>query len=106
MSQQAAAPDQVKPSTCCPHCHEPIGLDMVARAASEATLSYRITPKEGHLLDIETIGGTLNALSKLLKSAGRDMDAKTTVLLKQAITHPNGEIQFDVLIARVAKMTK
>lgn len=94
------------PSAVCPHCSEPLSLGLVARAEAESSLTYKITPKPGCLIDIETIGGTLNALSKLLKSVGKDMSTNTTVLLKNATTHDNGEIQFDVLIARVERMQK
>lgn len=87
----------------CPHCNEPLTFEMVAKAAAETDLSFKITPKAGELLDVETIGGSLINFSNLLKAAGKQLDHKTMVMLKRTETHADGALEFVVMICRTPK---
>jgi hypothetical protein len=87
----------------CPHCKEPLTFEMVAKAAAETELSFKLTPRPGEMLDLETIGGSLSNFSKLLKAVGKSIDHKTMVMLKRTTTHDDGALEFIVQICRSTK---
>ena len=75
----------------------------------EQRLGYCITPSHGRLMSLESIGGQLTALSKMLKSLMRDTDPtqKWDVLVLNITTHESGAVEFNVAIcARTDKSVK
>lgn len=87
----------------CPSCNEPLSFEMVTQATAESSIALSLTPTPGEMFDIETVGGALRSLSKLLKAVGNEMGVKTVVMLKSAKTSEAGELVFDLVIARVKK---
>jgi hypothetical protein len=64
-------------------------------------MRYTITPLEGQLMNAESIGGQLVALSKLYKACAKEEDPKTKWMLAilNIETDASGKISFDLLLA-------
>ena len=89
--------------TLCPHCGGALGLSLVAKLKSESRMSYTVHPKDGELITAETLGGTINQVSKMLKAIGRELGVKTVVMIEGISTTPEGGLKTDLLICRQPK---
>lgn len=64
-------------------------------------IKYKVTPLPGQVMSLETIGGQMVALAKLLKASAREADPTTKwgSFILGIETFATGEIEFEVLIA-------
>lgn len=90
----------------CPHCHEEMSGEMVAQLTEKSTVTFRIVPQEGQLLEAKTVGGTLNSMSGLLAAIGKDAGIATTTLVKSIATDDGGAVEITLLSLRLAKGVK
>lgn len=97
--------EEQKPITC-PKCAEPISINLVAKAKAQSKMSFRLSPGQGELLDIQTFAQSAGAFGKLLVGIGRDIGVNTVVLVERLVTEDDGSLRVDVLIARSDTKTK
>ena len=88
----------------CPHCSEPLGLQLVSKLYAEHRIAFSIRPKSGEMISTKTLGGCTTEFGKLLESIGKDMGAKTTVLIERLETDEEGQHFIHCLITRVAPL--
>ena len=93
----AKTPENIK----CPHCGELLGLQLTTRLMSESRVSFVIEPHKGELLSARTVGDTITNMEKLLVSIGKDMGAKTAVLV-EGLHWAEGTVKVDLLLTRHA----
>lgn len=82
----------------CPHCKEPLSLDVAASVKAKHRLAMVLHPKEDTLLSAETVGGTLVQLSKMLKACAKSLSVKNDVMVERITTDEDGAIKMEVLI--------
>ena len=90
------------PAISCPHCNEPLGLNIVNRLTAQSRVKFAISPKDGQLLSAKTVGGTLEQMEKLLVSMGKDMGVRTSVSV-ESVECDKGAVTFNLLIGRLEK---
>ena len=84
---------------CCPKCGEKLSFAVTSQLMNESRMSFEISPNPGELLSARNVGGCIENLDKLLTSIGKDMGAKTTVLIEN-VSSTEGKIKVDLLLAR------
>lgn len=90
----------------CPHCHEQLSGEIVAQFTKKSTMTMRLVPQEGQMLEAKTVGGTLNALSGLLAACGKEAGVSTITLVKSIATDADGAVEITLLSMRLAKGLK
>jgi hypothetical protein len=86
----------------CPHCSERLGLEFVSKLKDTHRISFSIAPKPGEMICAKTLGGTTTQFGKLLEAIGKDLGAKTQVLVERIATDETGQHFIHCLITRVA----
>lgn len=86
----------------CPKCGEPLGLKLTARLMNESRMSFVLKPHPGELLSARNVGGIIEQMEKLLVAIGKEMGAKTAVLV-EGITSEEGAITVNLLLTRLGK---
>jgi hypothetical protein len=90
-----------KPPLVCKGCGADLPkLELVARATKESTVRWKISPHPGELIDAGTVGGSLEAMARLLTAVGRDAKVPTVVLVKSVSSGDDGSIEFDLVVMR------
>lgn len=88
-------------SVTCPKCGEAFFLHSVAHFAPGQTMKFKMTPGPRGMMDMATVGGTLAALSKFLKSCAVDVGGRVLPSIERTETTESGEIIFHVVCADV-----
>jgi hypothetical protein len=101
MDENVKVETEEQNTPACPGCGKPLGRVLVAQLKEEHRISYSITPKPGELINTRTLGDTCTHFGKLLEAIGKELGAKTTVLVERIETDDKGEHTIHCLIARV-----
>lgn len=90
-----AVPENLK----CPHCQKEIGIELTTRLMSNSRMSFTIHPHEGELLSARTVGDSISNMEKLLNAVGKELGAKTAVMI-EGLQWTNGSVKIDFLLTR------
>lgn len=86
----------------CPKCGEPLGLNLTAKLMNESRMAFVVKPADGELLTARNIGGAIEQMDRLLVAIGKDMGAKTAVLV-ESVTSEQGAVTVNLLLTRSGK---
>lgn len=90
----------------CPKCGEVLPIVLVARFKERSRVMWRLVPAQGELLSGTMIGGSIEAMSRLLQSVGEDSGIPTEVLMEKCSSDENGAVEVVFLITRLAEATQ
>lgn len=87
--------------------------ELIAKAAKESTITWRLCPPPGEMLQAETVGATLMHFAKLLTMIDKKGGVPSVALLKSVKQTDDGAIEFEIQVlrwehakARVARIKK
>lgn len=84
---------------CCPKCGEHLSFEVTSELMDRSRMTFKISPNKGELLSARNVGGAIEQMDKLLVSIGKDMGAKTAVLI-EGITTTEGSVEVNLLVTR------
>lgn len=87
-------------ATPCPHCGQPLGLNIVAKLKEESKLCFRLEPAPGEVFSAKNIGRAIESMSDILKACAREQKVPVEVLIERIDTADTGEISVHMLVAR------
>lgn len=87
----------------CPHCAKELSIDLMTTLVPESAMRMVLKPKEGERLSLDTVGGTMADMAKLLKTIGKSQGIHAEVLLDDFKVLPDGGVDFGFVVARFEK---
>lgn len=87
-------------SVICPKCNTELPVSVVAQIKDESRIAMAVTPADGELFDLRTIGGVLTNFAKVLEACGRQTGFKALVLLEGIDCEPDGKMTFRAIVCR------
>ena len=88
------------PAIPCPHCGQPLGLNIVAKLKEESKLCFRLEPAPGEAFSAQNIGRAIESMSDILKACAREQKVPVEILVERIDTADTGEISVHFLVAR------
>lgn len=90
-----------KNGAVCPHCQQPIRLEMVIEATKEQRFSFVITPQPGSLMSATGVGGVIESVGRLFE-ADWGVDYKGKCAIHSMSMQEDGSYKIDFVLARFA----